>query len=395
MKRNFKLLVSVLALVVMVCTLASCAQIQGLINQIMPHEHEYSADWSHDETNHWHAATCENGEDCLAATAELAAHTMADGACSVCGYKAPATEKPTPDHTHNYVDGKCECGEADPNYTPVCTEHAFGEPEVKESTCTESGEQKFTCTVCGESETYELAPKGHSNKTLAGKLPTCTEPGLTDGKQCSACGEITLEQFEINASGHSFAEGKCTACGAEDPNYNGPKTYVFDAQTLEELAASAANLGKVLVGGYDDFFTFYMSDKTKVESGKKATFEDGYSVTNGLRLNLNGSTAINTTPEGATESINKNALMFSIPEGHTATVKVWWTCGGDGREVAIFDEEGNMVVASVHADPFYENEGTGSAKNSVYIDTLPISSDGVYYLGTDDKTNAVKGGGTF
>ena len=125
MKRNFKLLVAVFVLVVMAFTLASCDVINPIINKIIPHEHEFSADWSSDATNHWHAAICEKGEECSSATADLAAHTFAEGACTVCGY-------------------------ADPNYNPECTEHAWGAPVVtKPATCTEDGVKTSTCTLCG------------------------------------------------------------------------------------------------------------------------------------------------------------------------------------------------------------------------------------------------------
>ena len=41
-------------------------------------------------------------------------HNYVDGKCE-CGESDPNYK---PDHTHNYVDGKCECGETDPNYKP-------------------------------------------------------------------------------------------------------------------------------------------------------------------------------------------------------------------------------------------------------------------------------------
>lgn len=48
------------------------------------------------------------------------------------------------EHTHNYVDGKCECGAIDPNHT-----HNY-----------EDG----TCTICGEKDSYTVAPaEAYSN----------------------------------------------------------------------------------------------------------------------------------------------------------------------------------------------------------------------------------------
>ena len=62
-------------------------------------------------------------------------------------------------------------------------------------------------------------PHVHIEKTIPGKEPTCTEPGLKEGKECEECGEILLTQEEIPALGHDFIDGVCTRCGADDPDY--------------------------------------------------------------------------------------------------------------------------------------------------------------------------------
>lgn len=49
------------------------------------HTHTFSEEWSHDETYHWHAATCEHTDE----VSEKAAHIMQDGACTVCTYTTP------------------------------------------------------------------------------------------------------------------------------------------------------------------------------------------------------------------------------------------------------------------------------------------------------------------
>lgn len=64
------------------------------------HEHTFATEWSYDETNHWHAATCEHKDE----RADVAAHTFEDGVCTVCGYEeeveAPAYLTPTNDAEH-------------------------------------------------------------------------------------------------------------------------------------------------------------------------------------------------------------------------------------------------------------------------------------------------------
>ena len=46
--------------------------------------------------------------------------------------------------------------------------------------------------------------------------PTCTQDGL-ETRTCSACGEV--ETRVIPAAGHDYKDGKCTVCGAADPDY--------------------------------------------------------------------------------------------------------------------------------------------------------------------------------
>lgn len=47
--------------------------------------------------------------------------------------------------------------------------------------------------------------------------PTCTEPGYITAT-CPSCGETYIMETE-EATGHTFKDGKCTVCGAADPNF--------------------------------------------------------------------------------------------------------------------------------------------------------------------------------
>ncbi len=53
----------------------------------------------------------------------------------------------------------------------------------------------------------------HSENTLAAKAPTCTETGLTEGTECSACGKILVEQETVKALDHDWSETTYTWTG--------------------------------------------------------------------------------------------------------------------------------------------------------------------------------------
>ena len=56
------------------------------------------------------------------------------------------------------------------------------------------------CDALRESCDHELIEP----KTLPGIVPTCTDSGLTEGKQCRLCGETLLAREEISPLGHIF-----------------------------------------------------------------------------------------------------------------------------------------------------------------------------------------------
>ena len=133
---------------------------------------------------------------------------------------------------HNYVGGVCtRCGAGGSGGTGqpggdtsahTCVGMAW--ITVKQPTCTETGEKHLICS-CGKSlKTATVPAAGHLVVTDAAKAPTCTEPGLTEGKHCYICGVTLLKQETIAAKGHSYGEWTqtkaptCTEKGEEKRN---------------------------------------------------------------------------------------------------------------------------------------------------------------------------------
>ena len=89
--------------------------------------------------------------------------------------------------------------------------------------CTSAGYTVDTCP-CGYEKNKQPTGEapGHKEVIDAAVAATCTTDGKTEGKHCSVCGTVTKAQEVVKATEHSFTEGKCITCGAEDPNYVKP-----------------------------------------------------------------------------------------------------------------------------------------------------------------------------
>ena len=98
--------------------------------------------------------------------------------------------------------------------------HTFGDwITVSSPTCTDKGAQQRTCSECGFKETQDVNPNGHiwEDNYTVDKAATCTEDG-SRSIHCKNC-DVVKDSEVISKTGHSYTDGKCTVCGAADPNY--------------------------------------------------------------------------------------------------------------------------------------------------------------------------------
>lgn len=181
------LMLIVLTISVMLLALTSCETVENVVGQIpgieniLPHQHDF-----------------------------------VEGKCE-CGQIDPEYVAP---HVHEFVNGKCECGEVDPNFS--CIDHVWSEPVLEsEATCTTEGRHVITCTVCGYQRYTPIFELGHDDDEVTVEA-TCTEDGLLT-KTCKRCGDVREEP--IKATGHALSNDVYVITTAPTCTENGVVTY--------------------------------------------------------------------------------------------------------------------------------------------------------------------------
>ena len=99
------------------------------------------------------------------------------------------------------------------------TGHDWELVDSKAETCTVDGYKTYICKNDAEhGKTDIIKAPGHKEEIIEAVAPTCDETGLTEGKKCTVCGEITVPQVEVPKLGHAYEskvtkEATCTANG--------------------------------------------------------------------------------------------------------------------------------------------------------------------------------------
>ncbi len=134
-------------------------------------------------------------------------------------------------------------------------------------------------------------------------------------------------------------------------------TFVMEVSSMDSKPKGTWKNGDAFKCGTDNYFTVFCSETTRIDESEKE-FADGYTATK--RLNFNSNTVFGDQILNAVQ----------IKTTSAAKVKVWFVSGGDDREVAIFDQQGNALQQS----------GSGAKKNLTYIAEFDLAEPNTYYI---------------
>ena len=221
----------------------------------LAHTHKFATAWTKDETNHWHAATCEHTEEVSGKAAHTFgdyvsnndATTEADGTktreCSVCGYKDTATDEGSKIHVHTFAEEwtsdasghwhAATCGHTDEK--SGFAEHSFGDYVSNNDATTEAdGTKTRECSVCGYKDTVTdegskiIVPEFVFVKggTVTGAAYTNNYSGVFIKGRTVTLSDFYMGKYEVTQEEYAsvMAGQKVTVNGTEyalesNPNY--------------------------------------------------------------------------------------------------------------------------------------------------------------------------------
>ena len=176
------------------------------------------------ENQHTTITKCKGCNETLTTSNEN--HVFNNNQCTHCGYERHVHNFNVQDTSDTYIKSAATCQSAAVYFYKCngCTEksdetYTYGEALdhnytsstiTTQATCSASGVLTYTCS-CGSTKMEIIPKKAHTEVADKAVAATCTTTGLTQGKHCSVCNTVIVEQEIVPANGHTIgAEANCT-----------------------------------------------------------------------------------------------------------------------------------------------------------------------------------------
>ena len=243
---------------------------------IVPQENDYgeftvTIDCPHDRTHVENKAikTCSEGG------------YTGDVICDLCGKVVKHGENIEPDSEHNYINYKSiepTCNEYGKRYLKCVNcgnekvlededggyaDHRYVLVNSVKATCTTDGYLGDSkCKYCGlenENQPENKVIKAYHDmdseeidscliKDYKGVEATCEKEGYTGDVYCTICHKVIKEGKTIEKLEHSFKDGKCMECGADEEVVKSEKDSYYEISTFDQLITYLKNVESGISG---------------------------------------------------------------------------------------------------------------------------------------------------
>ena len=275
------------------------------------------------------------------------------------------------------------------------TEATETDPEINETTGEEKDTTEATETTAEADDTVETDCQ-HVEVVDEAKAPTCENTGLTEGKHCSACGDVLVAQTVVDALGHemvvdSAVEPTCTATGLTEGTHCSrceDKTtaqIVVDALGHDMVVDSAVEPTCTATGLTEGAHCSRCDDKTTAQIVVDALGHDMADATCTAPA-----TCKNECGHTEGEALGHDVKETYADEGSVRTyTKACVNCGGEKEyeyTVTFGEKKPNVYLSPID---LVKNATANTANN---IGGAEISADGTFLTVTNEKD---KGDGYF
>ncbi len=354
----------------------------------LAHTHDWSAEWSKDETYHWYDCLKNCGE-----TKDKADHTWDGGTVMT-----EATEQAA-----GLMELKCTvCGETKQETIPQLEhKHVWDGGKVTLSpSCTINGEMTYTC-ACGETRTDIIAAKGHNfsedwqtddashyhdclngcgvksgeaahawGEGITTKQPTATTPGEMT-YECTVCKKLKTKEIPVTAPD----DGSISA--EVQPGDNAPKTEIDTPEEElikavlkpeeQDIVKSGVNV-KIILTVEDATLTAPPADKAKVETAISGIADCKL----GQYLDVNMLKVIGGAQEKVTETRSPITVTFEIPAALRGSDRAYSVIRvHDGVTDVLRDGDSDPDTVTIETDKF-------STYALVYNEKESVSESGAH-----------------
>ena len=281
--------------------------------------------------------------------------------------------------------------------------------------CTEKGYTTYTCTVCGDICVADYVDAlGHTEVVDEAVAPDCVNTGLTEGKHCEVCGEITLAQLVVDALGHTEVVDEavapdCVNTGLTEGAHCGVCGEILVAQetvgalghtevTDEAVAPDCTNTGLTEGKHCEVCGETLVAQETVDALGHTEVTDEAVApdctntgLTEGAHCGVCGEVlVVQETVEAlghtAGEEVVENLVNPDcVTDGSFDTVVYCTVCGTElTREITVIDALGHTEVTDEAVAPGCVNTGLTEGKHCDVCGAITLAQVTVDALGHDD-----------